>query len=31
MPIDLQNFKLTEGQIKELQEVVPKIPRAQND
>ena len=31
MPIDVLSFKLIESQIKELQGVVPNIPRAEND
>ena len=31
IPIDVPSFKLIEGQIKELQGVVPNIPGAEND
>ena len=31
IPIDVRSFKLIEGQIKELQGVVPNTPRAEND
>ena len=31
IPIDLPSFKLIEGQIKELQGVVPNTPQAEND
>ena len=31
LPIDVPSFKLIEGQIKELQEVVPNTPWAEND
>ena len=31
MPIDVPRFKLIEGQIKELQVVVPSTPRVEND
>ena len=31
VPIDVPSFKLIEGQIKELQGVVPNTPRAEND
>ena len=31
IPIDIPNFKLIEGQIKEQQGVVPKTLRAEND
>ena len=31
IPIDVPSFKLIEGQIKELQGVVPNTPRAEND
>ena len=31
IPIDVRSFKLFEGQIKELQGVVPNTPRAEND
>ena len=31
IPIDVTSFKLIEGQIKELQGVVPNTPRAEND
>ena len=31
IPIDVPRFKLIEGQIKELQGVIPSTPRAEND
>ena len=31
IPIDVPSFKLIEGQIKELQGVVPNTPQAEND
>ena len=31
IPTDVPSFKLIEGQIKELQGVVPNTPRAEND
>ena len=31
IPIDVPSFKLIEGQIKELEGVVPNTPRAEND
>ena len=31
IPIDVPSFKLIEGQIRELQGVVPNTPRAEND